>query len=207
MRNPSPSSVRKGWPPLTMRPFALMKEELPQPRASNPISKQGIERRNRRMDWPFLALQRGKRQTQRSDPFPIRLEPLEKGLPCLAQGQPPIRSGLVIGHNYLAVVLGLQDAPGILVDGVRDKLDAAVREAGVDAARMQTARHGRIHLVTHRRWRRGGRARETAQAGPVTEAGVPELPAILELVGVGLASGAIQRVIGRGVIVAGGVGT
>src|SRR6266851_8829569 len=67
----------------------------------------------------------------------------------------------------LSVVLGLQDAPGVLIDVVLDEVNAAVGEAGIHSGGMIAAGHGGIHLVARR-------VREAAHAGGGADAVVPE---------------------------------
>src|SRR5580700_7207596 len=84
-----------------------------------------------------------------------------------------VHPDLVIA-DHLVVVLGLQNAPGVLIDLVLDEADAAAGDGG-------------IHLIA-----RG--VGEAAHAVAGADAVMPELVAILHFVAVGLAVRTIEPV-------------
>src|SRR5271169_4971660 len=79
-----------------------------------------------------------------------------------------------------------------------NEVNAAVGKGGIDAAGVAAPGHGRVHLVAVSVWE--------AAVVDRTDAEEPELVTILELIAEGLSVGAVQRVVGRGVVVAAGVG-
>src|SRR5262249_17440226 len=97
---------------------------------------------------------------------------------------------LIILGQYQAVGLGLEQAPGQLRHGFADELHVGVREAGVDAADVQTAGHAGGHD--------GALVIDAAHAVLRANAHVPKLVAVLDLVAI--AARVAQGVVWRGVI-------
>jgi hypothetical protein len=52
-----------------------------------------------------------------------------------------------VGLEYIPVILGLQNAPGELIDIVGDKMDAPIAEGGIDAPGVGATSHGRVLLI------------------------------------------------------------
>src|SRR5262245_59507091 len=83
-------------------------------------------------------------------------------------------------EDHLAVILGLKDTPGELVNAVLDKMDAAVAKGRIHSGGMHAAGHSGIHLIPRCVWKT---AHFLLSAKPV----VPKLVAILQFVPIGLA--------------------